>query len=917
MTTSQMHPVSQLEPPGTGDAMELSPDADRRLTQDEDIDLDLDLTEERNQDVDDENMVEDSDSPEADGNARLDDLMAEDGDLENDFPEDTSIYDEEIFDAEFTAPDVDEDTVVESFADNPADLQQDIISNLQEPLVDPAEEQRRVPRSAENPSVAPTEVYQGALVVPPQDSEIPDEHSSSYDEHPALADPGPEEEGHAEAEGELSQVESGEPSAGTYDRVELAGDESHRNEAPMQQQNTAGHVTKDLPEDQPAIPEADLPRDQPDSSLQRTDEAIPQGTSALNEEISAKSSDHLHTVIVIYQDSEMSLFPPVHQDQEDTQTFLLEDEEIAFDTLENLLRACRIVLGDSIGEQDELEIAIDDLDLHISEVSDASVLRKEALANAFQFSTELPSTSLAGLIGIYVQLQHQDGVEVPPPLYINLYTKARLSYHLNYLVNAVNEGKGLSQIKLTNSLEAQGPEEGLDRDVQGDATDTDFATILAPGLLEKSALIHDHNGAPPINQNDDSHLPDYLERPIDDETALAVLDDPVSTDIEKPRDGTEQWDELHVTNAHTNKQSPNDVKPGTDDSPEEPEVSTVSADNYLQAQEQIVGEDEGFLDEEEDQAVQGSSSGSSTVQEDLAERAKSPPQAGSISKAKTDPEDAMDTQVTASTSAAKDSNDKAGSDGNNGAKTFEEYPPLASRADNNDAQQGGESEAEANQDARELDGDDNFNQADVTQITDEANEDREEAFLGSMDHTSHDLETSYESENEANVEDGFTLNVLSDHTTAEAPRDIVSTVYPQQNDTNDLFDGEDQDATNDLYDDSFGGNATTDVYYGDDRTANNVLALPKLEDPTDFFQVDEEISFEDEGGNLHSLQTSVSEQKNTLNPGSLKRRRTQENEDGDDAPETEAQGEHSLFAVYSRKEETLMHERAESKRARS
>lgn len=78
---------------------------------------------------------------------------------------------------------------------------------------------------------------------------------------------------------------------------------------------------------------------------------------------------YVHPVVVVYQDTEMSLFPPIDQDQEHSQTYLLQDETHAAGSINNLLGACRSVLGESISEEDELEIQIEDLGLHLSEVS--------------------------------------------------------------------------------------------------------------------------------------------------------------------------------------------------------------------------------------------------------------------------------------------------------------------------------------------------------------------------------------------------------------------------------------------------------------------------------------------------------------------------------------------------------------------
>jgi len=69
---------------------------------------------------------------------------------------------------------------------------------------------------------------------------------------------------------------------------------------------------------------------------------------------------------VIYDDTEISLFPPSENDS--SGTFFLQDDSLAHSSVRDLLQACREVLGETIGEEDELEISVTDLGLVINEV---------------------------------------------------------------------------------------------------------------------------------------------------------------------------------------------------------------------------------------------------------------------------------------------------------------------------------------------------------------------------------------------------------------------------------------------------------------------------------------------------------------------------------------------------------------------
>lgn len=81
------------------------------------------------------------------------------------------------------------------------------------------------------------------------------------------------------------------------------------------------------------------------------------------------ASTHLNRVIpvtLIYQDTEMSLFPPSEGGQT---TYFLGDEGLVNQNIENLFVACRNVLAGSIEEEENLEFSIEDLGLRISEAS--------------------------------------------------------------------------------------------------------------------------------------------------------------------------------------------------------------------------------------------------------------------------------------------------------------------------------------------------------------------------------------------------------------------------------------------------------------------------------------------------------------------------------------------------------------------
>lgn len=79
-----------------------------------------------------------------------------------------------------------------------------------------------------------------------------------------------------------------------------------------------------------------------------------------------------YTVKVNYLDTEMCLFPPIEDDG--SEMFFLEDVSLAYSSVDKMLAACRDVLANTIGEDDELVLDVASLGLHIAEVSHSNVL---------------------------------------------------------------------------------------------------------------------------------------------------------------------------------------------------------------------------------------------------------------------------------------------------------------------------------------------------------------------------------------------------------------------------------------------------------------------------------------------------------------------------------------------------------------
>ncbi|KAF2815776.1 uncharacterized protein BDZ99DRAFT_122136 [Mytilinidion resinicola] len=184
----------------------------------------------------------------------------------------------------------------------------------------------------------------------------------------------------------------------------------------------------------------------------------------------------LHPVIVIYADNEpMSLFHPRVEDE--SQTYFLEDESIAHETIYELLQACRTVLGDTISDEDELEMDIAKLGLCIREDC--------VFASKVKFSQ---------ILYTYLSLEQHDGVHDPDPLYMTLTLKTRFSTRLAQLSSAASQGQGISQLTFLGHLDEENSEYPLYEDAEHEHSEHDDAAIDVHEQLEVPNELQQNEG---------------------------------------------------------------------------------------------------------------------------------------------------------------------------------------------------------------------------------------------------------------------------------------------------------------------------------------------------------------------------------------------------------------------------------------
>ena len=335
--------------------MELTSDIDQRAGGGDDIDIDLDLTGDNLLDGEDEFMGEEgmnalADSTFEDGleaHATNDDEMADDSYAQGHVDEGSSVHDEDIEDAEYAAePDVDESTVVEPALVIPNDQSEDLPAKLPGVFADqdaernyhePVHKDQEHRAPSNTPEAEPGAGKSGLSTLPtglvdPNHDVVKVSGASSSDEY----DVGASNEGTVDhdAPDTTSDSYNDHGLIALEANLELAGEEVN-----------------------PASPDLS-------SAAQSNREGC-----HTQEESSLDHPIHLHPVILYYQGEETFLFPPQDQNEDNAATFLLKDEQLAYSAVGDLLGACRRVLSQSLGEQDELMISIDDLDIHMSEVS--------------------------------------------------------------------------------------------------------------------------------------------------------------------------------------------------------------------------------------------------------------------------------------------------------------------------------------------------------------------------------------------------------------------------------------------------------------------------------------------------------------------------------------------------------------------
>ena len=632
MTTLQMQTTSQFEASATEDLMELTSDMDRRFAADEDIDIDLDLTADNHQDQEDEYMGEDVNvftdpAPirEQDIHTSNDDEMADDY-VEGSTAERSSVHDEDLQDATSTAPDLDEDTIIETLAEKVPDETQGLSENQEEipPSVDHDLDYPEQPSTSEVDSGGifrmlpdgqtdpmPPSHDSSGLATRETPQELSQELSKEQEDETSKTDEFSNQEASQvhpqeplrEPEEEVSRYEDARLE---YSVDEFSGEASRAPESISKQSR------------QLDVAEA-TSKEEVIASANVEEEAHLEEASTAPGQSSSENLASLFPVVVIYQDSEISLFPPVDQDEEHSATYFLQDDRVAGEPIRNLLGAFRSILGESISKQDELVISIDDLGLHFSEVSLSYAYRSKFATDFLQFTTESSDVTLLQLIDVYINLQHNDGLENPPPVYMNLITKTAFSHRFHFLRNAVIEGKGLSQVR-SSEIYYDDQQAGADG-AQGRRFGDDLEHINVARNNDTELPIN-KKGMETTNPHDNGGsqielLPLADPSQTEDTATRASVPQSNIGDLSKETDFAETQSETQIVGKiinHSDDEITEAVKSNEEASTQP--LLPLAGQTQHQPTEESTLEDEDSIEYEDEGLAPGISSGSSTLQGD-------------------------------------------------------------------------------------------------------------------------------------------------------------------------------------------------------------------------------------------------------------------------------------------------------------
>ncbi|KAL6720422.1 hypothetical protein ACLMJK_002344 [Lecanora helva] len=638
MTTLQMQHITTVGYPVAEDVMEVTSEMDQSFDVSEDIDIDLDLGGEKQDGSEDEtmavdnNMLSDHESvQEHNIYATNDDEMADDGFIEGPTAERSSTHDEDLADAEDISSDIHGDSIAHTITEHPFEegskafddedqieeatpedqeyykqqsndtsdersVESDqylehhgitsgttmgAVNDSQNNLMDNETEDSKVKQNSQNPGSKN------------ETSTAEEDITPAFNERSIATQNGKHQEFTANPNPSSQPLPSSFEDSSVQEESDSAKSKQPAEEIHHESNVMDDHVSKEHTDHKNPITGKDPESVSDETKLESQHVDI--APDLIEDDL--KTSIYMHPVIVIFQNDEICLFPPVNQEEEHSSTYFLQDERLAGDTIANLLGACRSVLGESISGQQELVIDIDELDLQISE-----------------FAPESSTTTLKDLTDIYVSLQHYDGQDDPPALYIQITIRSRFSHRLEFLMKAVTEEKGLSEIQPTYDDQAS-PRLENETAADPDAEVVSHTVSIASNNEEQAALQSELDEENKSNTTSPSENTDEtLAKPL---TTAETIGASTNALDPRPDDVHQLYGTTHGQKVTGESQEENNTR-HHQESPALPPPEQQS-NSRPQGQDESL-ENEDLIDyEDDDVEANRTSSGSSTLQGDVLE----------------------------------------------------------------------------------------------------------------------------------------------------------------------------------------------------------------------------------------------------------------------------------------------------------
>ncbi|OQD62782.1 hypothetical protein PENPOL_c011G04024 [Penicillium polonicum] len=447
MTTAPLIAYPIMEVPATGDSMEM---ASPYQGQADDFDIDIDLMEDHVSNMDSDMMGADeftstSQPNELNNDAIYDADMADEPsegsmiDADNYADEDNDIdvqFEEGPYEEEMIETDQAEDMNIAAPVIHlePAGSNEDVASPIKEDAtvttLEPLE--AAPPGTSGSMELAPVqdETQTSGVEGPDTQAQLSTAVDDDLAEEPSETVISPETGGHnekselGEEANKISQSSVSETEATQVPNEDLEASQiKHSIEDP--------HIDDAAPEAPPGSEGNHQDADEDES---------PQQVTYIDEPV--------HPVKIIYQDSEIALFPPLEGDLADT--FFIEDEALAYENIDQIFKALRQVLQNSMAGNEVLIIDIDTLGIQMTEDS---------------FHTS--QVTLHQILDLYLRLCRNDGTTEPDALYLTLSTKRAFPAEIADLNDAAMEGKKLSELhsELHSWDEYDEAEAGSDEDL--------------------------------------------------------------------------------------------------------------------------------------------------------------------------------------------------------------------------------------------------------------------------------------------------------------------------------------------------------------------------------------------------------------------------------------------------------------------